>query len=268
MTRPSNSSVASGDANSPIDGVTARRNRTFIPEGLGTVAFVDDHCANCLLELPLSVEGLFCSSWCRETADLVRYWRARLRDGRLDADPLVLEAVRTKVAFLLVGGYDQLGRTLSPAVKESVRERDAGVCQQCGRPGTEIDHIDGSLGELDNLQLLCGECHRAKTALNMVPAPGQEAALIELLFIARVVPDDPALLADDQQNWRHRWQALKKARKQRLIDRMQGIGIDTTGLASWAVLVEVYEDRLSGDHGEFTSTDDAGGGFGSFANYV
>jgi 5-methylcytosine-specific restriction endonuclease McrA len=239
------------------------RRRTLVPE-VGAVErlFEDDHCANCLAPLPLDVEGLFCSSWCRETADVVRYWRGTIRDGRLEKDPLVLQAIRTQVAFLLIGGYDRLGRALSTKVKADVRERDSGLCRECGKPGTEIDHIAGSSGDLANLQLLCGECHRAKTAQNLAPAPADKAALIQLLFLARVVPDEPTLLADDQVAWRHRWQGLKRARKQRLIDRMEGMGIETTGLRSWADLVEVYEDCLADDIDGVGGTDDFDGGYG------
>lgn len=48
-----------------------------------------------------------------------------------------------------------------------VLQRDQGRCQQCGKPGNEVDHIQsvrlGGKTTLDNLQTLCKRCHSAKT---------------------------------------------------------------------------------------------------------
>lgn len=104
---------------------------------------LDDHCANCLEVLPEDVEVLFCSSWCSEIWGSVRYMRRVFRDGRIE-DPDVREAIQTRNAFLLVGGYGSLGRTLRASVRAQVKVRDAGRCQSCGKPGTEIDHIAGN----------------------------------------------------------------------------------------------------------------------------
>lgn len=50
---------------------------------------------------------------------------------------------------------------------------DKGLCQACGKPGNEVDHIIELTPEnindemialnLDNLQTLCHKCHRIKT---------------------------------------------------------------------------------------------------------
>ncbi len=46
----------------------------------------------------------------------------------------------------------------------TVKRRDEGVCQKCGRLGAEVDHIvPGDNHDLSNLQLLCSRCHRIKT---------------------------------------------------------------------------------------------------------
>lgn len=43
--------------------------------------------------------------------------------------------------------------------------RNEPKCRRCDEPATEVDHVDGDVGncDLDNLQPLCGRCHRLKT---------------------------------------------------------------------------------------------------------
>lgn len=58
-------------------------------------------------------------------------------------------------------------------VRAAVFRRDCGLCQACRRTGrvaeaTDVDHItskaNGGTDDMDNLQALCRDCHRAKTA--------------------------------------------------------------------------------------------------------
>jgi hypothetical protein len=142
--------------------------------------------------------------------------RSVFRDGRI-ADPNVMQAVQTRNAFLLVGGYSALDRKLQPSVRAQVKARDNGQCQECGAPAVEIDHIDGSSGELDNLQLLCRDCHHAKTAENMAPASPKQQSRLQALMVSRVWPDEPKLLSDDEIHWQSLWLSLKAARKARLL---------------------------------------------------
>ncbi|MFR9767068.1 HNH endonuclease [Nocardia sp. SC052] len=58
-------------------------------------------------------------------------------------------------------------RGVSRAQAEQIRMRDNRTCQKCGKPGREVDHIlnvkaDGTDDD-DNLQVLCKDCHDAKT---------------------------------------------------------------------------------------------------------
>ncbi|MBF6301181.1 HNH endonuclease [Nocardia amamiensis] len=58
-------------------------------------------------------------------------------------------------------------RGVPRAQAEQIRQRDKGICQKCSRPGHEVDHIinvkaDGTDDD-DNLQVLCKDCHDAKT---------------------------------------------------------------------------------------------------------
>lgn len=122
-------------------------------------------CVNCFKELE-KVE-LFCSQLCRDEAKWVRYVRKCTADGRID-DPDVREAIQIRRAHILSGGYDARGRRLSDDVRARVIERAGGLCEMCGRPGEEIDHIDGSSNDEGNLQLLCNRCHVEKTVATLV----------------------------------------------------------------------------------------------------
>ncbi|MCP5017615.1 MAG: HNH endonuclease [Ketobacter sp.] len=66
-------------------------------------------------------------------------------------------------------GYGTAWRRL----RQIVIRRDQGLCQECQRQGrvtagNEVDHVTskarGGTDALDNLQLLCNPCHKAKTA--------------------------------------------------------------------------------------------------------
>lgn len=58
--------------------------------------------------------------------------------------------------------------------REAIMKRDLGLCQECKREGriksgTECDHIKpvsagGDTWSYSNLEMLCKECHKAKTA--------------------------------------------------------------------------------------------------------
>jgi hypothetical protein len=223
--------------------------------------FEDDHCASCLRRLPDDEESLFCSELCSQTASTIRYWRRIVRDGRI-GQPDVQQAIRTRVAHLLAGGYHEAARRLSPAVRARVWERDGGRCVSCGQPGAEIDHIASDSPDLGNLQLLCADCHQTKTTARMRPASPEQAAEVTALYQARVQPEVPVLLCDDEQGWARQWRGLKKARRQRLLDLLDEAGLDPGDFrgASRAEILDAIEDEMDYDDGGWTEDDDTGYG--------
>ncbi|MBT2467841.1 HNH endonuclease [Streptomyces sp. ISL-66] len=50
-------------------------------------------------------------------------------------------------------------------IRPAVLKRDVSLCQACGNPASDVDHIgDKRDHRLVNLQALCGWCHRRKTS--------------------------------------------------------------------------------------------------------
>ncbi len=102
------------------------------------------------------------------------------------------------------------GRRRVPPVWQA---RRGGRPRQCDSP------------DPDNLQLLCKDCHHAKTNERMRPATDEQKELIAALVVTRVEPEVPALLADDEVRWKAEWSSLKKARRERLLDEMRAVGL-------------------------------------------
>jgi hypothetical protein len=232
--------------------------------------FEPDHCANCMAQLTPQIERLFCSELCRQTADVIRYWRGISRDGRIEK-PDVDTALKTRVAHLLAGGYPEQARRLSPATRTQVWERDQGLCRQCGGLGQEIDHIDGDSPMLSNLQLLCAPCHQRKTAAHMVPASTLHQRMIEKLWRERVAPNEPTLLCDDKDQWATVERQLRKQRRQRLLEELAEYGYGRSDFPgySWAEMWDEVQDEVddAGDAGGWIPDDDSGyGPFSYFAH--
>lgn len=184
------------------------------PANVPSPLFKVDHCANCQQLLQQQIVGLFCSELCQQTAKDIRYWRRVVRDERGE-DPEVQLALRTRLAFLLAGGYPAQARRLPAATRKRVWDRAQGRCQKCGRPGKEIDHVDGDSPELPNLHLLCELCHHRKTEERMVAATPHDQEFINRLYHERVAPDQPLLLCDDQDQWAKIWRRLRRERLDR-----------------------------------------------------
>ena len=169
-------------------------------------------CVNCdeLMSL-LTRPRLFCSESCADEARFVRYVRRCRRDGRIKR-PDVLEAIRIKLALVLADGYQAKERRLSGSQREAVIRRDGGRCQECGEPGSTIDHVSGSSNEMDNLRLLCTPCHNKKTIsafIETTPAQNEQRRLLR----SRVEASLPQRGCDDEQEWPKLFNQLMMSRR-------------------------------------------------------
>ena len=101
----------------------------------------------------------------------------------------------------------------------------------------------------------------------MRPASQEQAAAVAALYAERVRPDVPALLCDDEQRWQQEWPALKKARRQRLLDELEETGLDPgefRGASRAEILDAIAEEQDAWadalDDGGWTEDDDTGYG--------
>ena len=171
-----------------------------------------DFCPNC--DTRSEPKKLFCSELCNQEAQLIRYIRRVLKDGR-GADVEVLrDGIGTRMLMVRSGGYPTRARTIAPALRAAVVARDAGRCVLCGEPGTEIDHIRGSSDELTNLRLTCKTCNgdRVRDAAVIAKDP-ETIALIQRQnsrISQRIAAAAPYRLCDDEERWSTAWRTYKK----------------------------------------------------------
>jgi 5-methylcytosine-specific restriction endonuclease McrA len=212
---------------------------------------IDFSCVNCNQVFVVSGPArLYCSPRCHQDAKLVRYVRACIKDGRMN-DPLVREAIRTRFAFAYSekGYYDEKARQMSDLKRQQVIERDNGLCRLCEAAGTEIDHINGDSGDLENLQLLCWDCHSEKTQANMVPITPEHERYDEILareneLRSRINAPTPLRPCDDEANWNSIYKELMTEQRQ-LLKRIKE---DVEGVAKGRDPIE--EERITDELNE------------------
>jgi 5-methylcytosine-specific restriction endonuclease McrA len=167
------------------------------------------NCLNCDCEIKYPTKPvLYCSECCKQEAELIRYARACSEDGRIEYED-VQQAIQIKLAHVLAGGYDLKRRTLPKPLRDKVIERDHGECVICGENGEEIDHINGPDNCLENLQLLCSDCHRDKTLESIEAADPNDpkyAAMAKrhIAILERIDSPTPKRLCD-QDDWSKKW---------------------------------------------------------------
>ena len=148
---------------------------------------------------------LYCSDLCKAEADYVRYSRNCKKDGRINR-PDVQETLKIMFAHIASGGYHEKERRISQEIREMVITRDKCLCRICGKPGNDIDHIDGDSNNLDNLQLLCRDCHNKKTISNIVLLKLGDERYFDLMgkrvqLDLRIDSEEPLYECDDEENW-------------------------------------------------------------------
>lgn len=183
-------------------------------------------CANCDSPDVTVKTPLFCSQWCRQVAEFVRYARACHRDGR-DQRPDVKEAIKMRAAMVLGGGgYPQRERRVSREVRAAVFERAEGKCESCGRvldfdgnsgdpdAVATIQHLKDNSSDLDNLRAFCRRCNITDAQSRFVPVEdGTVPAAIAKELSIRVAASEPLRLCDDDQQWKTIWQGLSRKAK-------------------------------------------------------
>lgn len=189
-------------------------------------AFEPGLCANCDSSAVTVKTPLFCSQWCRQVAEFVRYARACRRDGR-DQQPDVKEAIKMRAAMVLGGsGYPERERRVTLEVRAAVFERAEGKCEGCGRvldfdrssadPDAiaTIQHRRNNSSDLDNLRAFCRRCNIADAQSRFVPVEtGTVPAAIARYLSIRVTAPTPLRLCDDDQQWKTIWQGLSREAK-------------------------------------------------------
>jgi 5-methylcytosine-specific restriction endonuclease McrA len=185
--------------------------------------YISGACANCD-SLALTVRTpLFCSQRCRQAAELVRYVRACRSDGR-DQLPDVKEAIRTKMAMVLGGGYPERERQVPPEIWAEVFNRAGGRCESCGRsldfdrsagdPDAipTIQHVFGTSNDVANLKSFCRRCNlddAESRFVLLVPGSPQEEMAAEL--VTRWSSIEPLRLCDDERRWESTWSELSRS---------------------------------------------------------
>lgn len=188
----------------------AAKNRRRERDGLPPEPFGQVWCSECpncgeRFSLPNS-RTLYCSLLCENEADLVRYFRrSRAKFGDHIPDD-VRDAIKIRFAHTLGGGYDNGARRLSAATRALVSQRDRARCVLCGKPGDEVDHIDGGDNDPSNLRLLCRDCHNAITNSRIRPidADDTETLLSRQALLLRVYAPEP-LCPSDREDWSDLW---------------------------------------------------------------
>lgn len=171
---------------------------------------------------------LFCSEACADEAKFVRYVRRCREDGR-DQKADVKEAIRIRLAHILSGGYPEQERRISPETRAKVIARDKGRCQICGRSGNQIDHISGGSSSLNNLWLLCRDCHNLKTSANMVLVLPGSVEWKKLKpkrdsLMRRVDAVRAQRVCDDQKTWPSKWRDYMRERRFAIKERKRSSG--------------------------------------------
>lgn len=163
-------------------------------------------CANCGSLMHANVQQLYCSDLCRQIPKFIRYVKRRRVEGT-DSNEDIDYAIKIRMAHIYSGGYPDTERRITGPAREAVFEKYSNRCAQCGEVGTDVDHIAGSASALENLQLLCWECHRDKSEQSLQPVSPMSVHEIYLPIMRRLEMGAAQQPSDDLR-WNHRIWAL------------------------------------------------------------
>lgn len=198
-----------------------RKRRSKAP--VGPARRVTAPCVEC--GAPIELTGyprLYCSDRCRQILKLIHYGRRVFRDGRLDNDPFVKDAIGMRIAHIMAGGYRETARGLPSNVRQAIVTRDGGQCQLCGEAATQIDHIVGDSSDPSNLRALCAACNMAAAKKQMVRASPKQQRVIGG-FVERMVAEPPLFGRDDELAWDSAYRSIKSQRREEM--RQAGIWV-------------------------------------------
>ena len=179
-------------------------------------------CVNCGDAVTSASSIIYCGEFCQQMAGTVRYVRKAAGGGRFGEDEFLVGLGQRLVA-LLKGGYPARARFLNPAQREAVFERDGRICQLCGNPAEQVDHISGNSSNLSNLRAACRSCNRllAMTAPRE-PTRQEHAELLERAgnvcsdLAVRVAALAPSRCCDDHERWQAAEPGIRSARRKRM----------------------------------------------------
>ena len=192
---------------------------------------------------------LYCSPRCRQSAELVRYVRARRKEGR-ESEPDIAEAIRTKLAMVLGGGYPERERYVSEKTRKLVFQRARGRCQQCGRllvfdstsedrdSIATIQHASGNSNDPRRLLAFCRRCNLDDARSRFVPVePDSREAEYAMELRHRWSSPTPIRICDDDARWNQIWRDLAKRAKETIqleVEKEGSYGdVDLPGFQGW-----------------------------------
>ena len=180
------------------------------PEVL-TIYKMNFECLNCG---KAATQGkLYCDEMCTDSAHMVRYIRKCISDERI-WDLNIQEALGTKLLMIYGGGYPKVQRRITTNVRATVFERDGGRCAVCGAAADQIDHINGSSADLQNLRAICGSCNRDRAFAGARPATEQEIEFMQSINrdLAQRIAAPATYKVCDHPDWSKLWTKIRGAR--------------------------------------------------------
>lgn len=160
-------------------------------------------CPNCGKRVE-SLRSPYCGEVCKEIAGFVRQYRSFLRDGHRDDRDRQIALGQT--LWHLLGGGRPLRRAMIPTRDvDKVVRREGGLCQQCGKDATTVDHALTGCNRIINLRAVCDDCNRDRPffAPETMERPEFNQLLAEIAGRIRAV--DAVRCCDDAETWDWRY---------------------------------------------------------------